>query len=139
MTKKVKYLYKQVERLSKLVRSRKPLVAKDNRESGMSMTWEYAMRNYVLRYNSEFLSRLAYWEITHCVLHELGHIKKKATGEIQSEYRAEKFAIKVIKEYYPSYYKAALNLMKRYVKHKRPIYREAFAKILCEEGEWKRI
>ena len=73
------------------------------------------------------------------VFHEIGHIKNNLPYEtdeekIESEYRAEKFSIKMMKKHYPSLYK---KLIKRLIKRqklfkytgKEDIYYKAFIRI----------
>ena len=77
--------------------------------------------------------------LTFLALHELGHIKLKALfrngGRVQAEYRAEMFALRKLKKYYPKMYRYHVTRMKldlkgnKYFTGEKAYYREAFNKI----------
>jgi len=92
---------------------------------------------YMIRYNTKmFSSRM---EILHVLLHELGHLfyDFRIVDEVYHEYHAELFALKTIKEFYPRYYKKAIQACLRDMNDRRQdqVHREAYQKVLKELGE----
>ena len=75
-------------------------------------TWStadnYHARGYVeLVYNPKKLSRWSIPLIINCVLHEIGHYKNNLSyntfkQQVRSEYKAERFAVSMMKKYYPT-------------------------------------
>jgi len=116
-------------------------VKKDNRLGRYSAHVQYyncdccAKPFYLFRYNEKELKDATKVEILMTILHEFGHIKLRHKGEtqrIQKEYSAEKYAMKMLKKYYPKKYKTALIYLAGYESHSDPVYRKAFTRLYKE-------
>ncbi len=72
-------------------------------------------RKPILKYNAKKLSRLSRAYLVFTVFHEIGHIRDKVpynteTQKVYAEYRAEKFALRMLKKHYPRLYRENLSL-----------------------------
>ncbi len=78
---------------------------------------------YNLIYNSKYLSGLPDYLVLSMALHEVGHLidtfKKYETIEDQakSEYRAERWSLDIIKEYYPDILGLVIDTKSRFCQH----------------------
>jgi len=136
---KTKFFIKLVCRFCGKMKIARPLLWKDNRlgKSYVASVLEGInldtnKRRQVMRYNERLISKMPILDIIHTVFHELGHIKTKGKTRIEKEYKAEKFALKAMKKYYPKYYKTALNYLKKACNFCDRIYATAFKKLLKE-------
>ena len=70
-----------------------------------------------IRYSPKHIPNCTKNQIITLALHEIGHIKAdtKYCRRWKREYKAEKFALKMIKKYLPTYYKEAIKDTKSYV------------------------
>lgn len=96
---------------------------------------------YVFRYNTKELKDATKVEILMTILHEFGHIKYRHNGDtdrIEKEYIAEKYAMQMIKKYYPKKYKQALRYLACYEEHNDRIYKIAFTKLHKELSKVKK-
>ena len=96
-------------------------ITRDNRYNSHLITEFFSDGDIKVRYNSRCLSRWSYPLILDGVFHELGHIiidlPYKTHGEqVESEFIAETFALKMMHKYYPhlvrdirAYYKRKLD------------------------------
>jgi len=137
--KKDKFFINSVIKLCGQLKINRPLLQKDNRLGKNYIASVCKGQNiktkkyrYIIRYNATMLKTTPKCDIIHAVLHELGHVKTTAKLTIDREYKAEKFAVKAIKKYYPQYYKSVLNYLQIVSKFKDKIYPKAFGKLLKE-------
>jgi len=86
-----------------------------------------------IKYNPEKLEKLNYVSVIVIAAHELGHHVKSRGSRTNREYLAEKFAIKMIKKYWPQHYKKALRFTKKTADKNLRWYTEAFTRVLEEE------
>jgi len=134
---KEKYFLQIIYELASKCRVKLPHAMKDNR---LNLAGVFKARDintkkivWVLKYNVRVIKKLKKWELIHIVLHELGHIKTQGhKSDTISEYKAEKFALKAIKKYYPQYTERVLQYLARFIGDKRKHYREAYEKLLAE-------
>lgn len=137
---KEKFFREQTHKFASKCRVKFPYIQKDDRLSLDTYAGVWKARNkntkeivWILKYNSKVIKKLKKWQIIHTVLHELGHIKTESTGgNGESEYKAEKFAINAIKKYHPEYLENVLCYLTNFIGDERPIYRDAFIKLLAE-------
>jgi hypothetical protein len=106
--------------------------------------WSYG-KNYIT-YNSKHLMNWNIDGLKYIIFHELGHLKyrlpyRNKKQKITSERNAEKFALRMLKKYYPTVYKRRLKHLKKelnatldYPKH-YDYYYEAFKTIPEYKGE----
>jgi len=84
----------------------------------------------ILKYNPTKLKTLQKWQLIYTALHELGHIKTIASNREDSEYKAEKFAHKAIRKYYPQYLERVIAYTQWVVENGHPIYRRAYKRVI---------
>jgi len=138
---KIKFFENQILELSGLLKIRIPYIKQDNRLGGYiasiceGVHIKTGYKTHFLTYNAKIINKLSKWMIIHSILHEFGHIKTNARVEWEREYKAEKFALKAIKKYFPKYYKRSVNYIKRYIGSDMKIYDKAFTKLLTDIGE----
>lgn len=115
-------------------------VSRDNRSDAPCFV-EWTHNNTIkVGYNTKILKDRPVFVILSDVLHEIGHIiQNLPVGTrahlVESEYQAERFALKTICYYYPRLYN---QLRKYYIKTNRleelrwsdPMYYEAFSRLL---------
>jgi hypothetical protein len=106
-----------------------------------NMSDSYHQRGYIeLVYNPRRLAKWPYYLLVCGALHELEHYKSSLPydtfeQQIQSEYKAEQFALNIMKKYYPIEYRQAVwhvknkNLNNNKWKKENPLYFQAFSKI----------
>lgn len=114
-------------------------VERDNRFNAHAVTFDYGKGDIKIVYNVKKLAKWNMAEIVCGVFHELGHVKnglKYDTDEqmIESEYQAERFALRMIKKHYPKYLKDVVLAAKKTLACKEwrdsfPIHYQAFSKI----------
>jgi len=105
---KIKLFGKKIYLFCDMFNVKRPFVVKpDNRFKKLTAQVLHYKHNktnnskYIILYNPRQISSLSNWEITYIVLHELGHIKTKSClNELESEYRAEKFAYNIIYKFF---------------------------------------
>ena len=134
---KEKYFQQIIYKFASKCKIKIPYIMKDNRLN-MVGVFEAKIKDtnepvWILKYNSKRVKKLKKWELIHIALHELGHIKTKSTDNISiAEYKAEKFALKAIKKYFPQYTERVLQYLTRFIGDKRKHYREAYERLLAE-------
>lgn len=133
---KEKFFIDVVNKLCGKLKILKPTIYRDNRlqtyvasVGGCSCL---ECQNMILRYNSKRIKRMDKWEIIYTALHELGHVKTDAKTREEREYKAEKFAHKAIKKYYPRYYRKVLRYTLWVAEHERGVYKRAYDRLLKE-------
>jgi len=92
-------------------------IRKDNRYDCHAAVVDYDVNPYLI-YNTKKLAKWPYCFIVCGVLHEIGHLindlpYKTEKEKIKSEYKAERFALDIMKEHYPKLYKEAIKECKR--------------------------
>jgi len=108
-------------------------------------TWSeadnYHTRGYIeMVYNPRKLARWSIPLIINCALHEIGHYKNNLPyntfkQKVKSEYKAERFAVSMMKKHYPTELKIVINHVKsRNLNNKKwmkewPIHTQAYLKI----------
>lgn len=119
---------------------KKPAVIKGDRrlrKYSASVTWyrhknNKKIRKYVFRFNPDKIVALVDWQIINLILHELGHVKySKNRNLFEAEYRAQNFALTIIRQYFPFYYSYILNYMSLYVEDS-DVYGKVYRKLLEE-------
>ena len=123
-------------------------ILKDNKMWFSAEVRKYYGKNYCW-YNSK---QLACWgnRLPHIIFHELGHFKNYIPStkceklKIKSEYLAEKFALKMLKKYYPKLYKQQLKRLPKKLKEikyewskNKQYYYEAYKQIPEYQGTIK--
>lgn len=101
-------------------------IARDNRMWFSARVKKYYGKHYCW-YNSK---HLAEWEtnMPHIIFHELGHLKnyipytKSIKKKVKSENIAEKFALQMLKKYYPKLYKKRLKRLPKKLKEIKSDY-----------------
>lgn len=93
----------------------------------------------VLKYHTRRLGQFVKCELINTVFHEIGHIINHLpydteAQQIESEYRAELFSIKMMKKHKPRLYKMLLQRMRQQqsmikLKKKDPLYYKAWIRI----------
>ena len=140
---KQKYFIETVCNLCGKLKVKRPLLKVDNRLGRYCASVTTCIHTktketrFIMRYNMKIIDKLDKWEITHLILHELGHIRTDAKTEEEREYKAEKFALKATKKYYPKQYKRTLRFIEWYVSDNKEVYRKAFKRLLLEANEGK--
>ncbi len=133
---KEKFFIDVVNKLCGKLKILKPNIYRDNRLKEYVASVESCSckecENVILRYNSKRIKSLDKWELIYTALHELGHIKTDAPTRVEREYKAEKFAHKAIKKYYPKYYRRVLRYTLWVTEHERGVYRRAYDRLLKE-------
>lgn len=144
---KINYFNKKLDELFKLTKMKQEIhVKQDNRLGDYIAHVELHIckgcdkEMYLFRYNAKEIKKASKIEIINTILHEFGHIKIKCgqnISRVENEYRAEKYAIKTIKKYYPQYYKQAVKNLKGYLRHVDKVYNKAFGRLykeLCKDS-----
>ena len=109
---------------------------KDNRiDCAAFVKCEY----YQIYYNTKRLNKIDNFNLKCIVFHEISHLSRKALyktkeEKILEEYKAEKFALKMLKKYYIKSYNTRISKKEvvgffEILKEKWPIHYEAFKKI----------
>lgn len=136
---KIKYFESQIIEICKNTRTMRPVLAKDNRLGNNYVAEVYSCihtksgrRKYFMRYNKKIIDKMPLPDIYHAICHELGHIRTSGNHRKEREYKAEKFALKVIKKYRPRYYKRAIAYVKSAQYFRDNIYAQAYAKLIKE-------
>ena len=114
-------------------------VIKDNRLDCCMALSEWDNKNICLQYHSRKLGQLEEFNLINQLLHEIGHFIHKLPyntekQQIESEYQAEKFSIRMMKKYYPKLYETMIKTMikresMKRLERKEPLYYEAYIKI----------
>jgi hypothetical protein len=100
-------------------------VIRDNRYSSHACIEIYdRSRTPVLKYNAKKLARWHDSYLVASVFHEIGHLiyngpYRTEKQKIYDEYRAEKFALKMLKKYYPRLYHQNIKGTKQTMKDKK--------------------
>lgn len=153
MTLNERLVLNLVERMEKKLHFPKDTftLKRDNRIRGFCITlYHYIDGNkevcYMITYNATKLNNKL--EILMGVLHEMGHARLDHLLTYQSlsveemEYQAERFALDVVKKYYPEYYLRAVDYLLKYIDGSDNLYARAFEKLYDErcgsENEKKR-
>jgi hypothetical protein len=101
----------------------------------------YHCKGYTeLVYNARKLAKWDYYLLVNCALHEIGHYKHNlpyntVKQQILSEYKAERFAVDMMKKYYPNELKKVIeyvktkNMNKKKWQKQYPIHYAAYLKI----------
>jgi len=121
-------------------------ISQDNRLKCICAVEDWNNKNICLKYNSRILNRRTNAEWIVDLFHEIGHLKHRlpySTEEeqIESEYQAEKFALKMTRKHYPTLYKEFIKKLKETptelvkMKKKDMLYYKAFLKI----EEYKKV
>ena len=99
-------------------RYRKPEIEirRDNRMECSAQLW-VSKEETILKYHSHRMGRQPVFIVVGDALHELGHyINGLPYGtfkeRVESEYRAERFSLNILKKYYPKYYRATVKRVK---------------------------
>jgi hypothetical protein len=141
---KIKYFINKFEEFKKKIKMKPDIhLQKDNRlNSKVASVDIYRYIDgrkelcYVLKYNTNQLKSVNKIQVLTIIGHELGHIKFKHLKSYRPleelEYEAEKFALDMIKKYYPKHYKSAVNSLKIYIGHSNKLYANAFEKLYKE-------
>jgi hypothetical protein len=84
------------------------IIIKDNRYNCYVALIETENGNYII-YNEQLLNNTTYFDRLRIVFHEIGHIINKGKyvtkeEKIEEEYKAERFALYMIKKNYPFYF-----------------------------------
>lgn len=89
-----------------------------------------------ISYHPERISLITYKQLLHIVAHEIGHIRASSGDRKRREYKAELFALKTVKKYYPKYFSVSFTkaMIKNPVNEK--YYRELFKKALKDFKNW---
>lgn len=131
-----KFFIDVINKLCGKLKIRKPDIQRDNRLQGyVASVQQCACKDcdeVILKYNSKRINALEKWEIIYTALHELGHVKTDAPTRVEREYKAEKFAHKAIKKYYPKYYRNILRYTLHVAECERGVYKKAYDKVLKE-------
>ena len=112
---------------------------------GCIETWlksdEHHEKGYMeLIYNPRKLAKWSTALLINAVLHELAHLKNQLPyntfeEQVKSEYKAERFAVTMMKRYYPNELKEVINFVKtknlnnKKWKDKWPVHTQAYLKI----------
>ena len=135
---KIKFFQDKVLELSGKLKIKRPYIRQDNRLGGYIASLESGVhvitekKHHFLTYNGKILKKLSKQMIIHSILHEFGHIKTDAKSIIEREYKAEKFALKAIKKYFPKYYNPSIKYIKQFINSGIKIYDKAFSKLVKE-------
>ena len=101
-------------------------------------SWEDGKRELV--YNSRRLRKWDKYLLINCCFHEIGHLKNDLPydteeEQVHSEYKAERYALTMMRKYYPKELKTVVHHVKtknmnksRWIK-KNPIHYQAYLKI----------
>jgi len=138
MQSKEKFFIDLVNKLCSKLKIKKPSIYADKLKAGYVACVQSCecnhCNNMILRYDAKRIKEMDNWELIYIVLHELGHLKTDGETRIEREYKAEKFAHKAIKKYYPKYYRKVLSYTLKVVDCERGTYRKAYDKVLKEMG-----
>lgn len=133
----IQYFLNKILEISKKTRTTSPVVRKDNRlgknyvaEVFSGIHTKTGRKTYFMRYNEKVIKNMSKPDMIHAVCHELGHIKTSGKNRKEREYRAERFALKIIKKYYPRHYSRAIAYVKKAQYFMDNVYSNAFKKIL---------
>jgi len=135
---KIKFFGKTTYKFCSNFKIKKPIFIKQDRrlKSTTAGIWlvnhkKNNRKGYCIKYNPEHISKIAYWKITYVILHELGHVKTKQSGnEFDNEYRAEKFAHDMIKKHFSLQYPRYCEYVDWYINYaKEDIYKKVFRKL----------
>ena len=135
---KIKFFGKNIYNFCGRFKIKKPFIVKPDKRYRTTTAEVLSGRNrktgkkgYIIKYNPKEISGLEYWKINYVVLHELGHVKTKQSGnEFDREYRAEKFAHDMIKKHFQPDYPKYCKYISWYIDFaKDDIYKKAFIKL----------
>jgi len=84
----------------------------------------------ILKYNPVKLKTLQKWQLIYTALHELGHIKCEKATKKDTEYKAERFAHKAIRKYYPQYLERVIAYTEWVAENGSKIYRDAYKRVI---------
>lgn len=97
-------------------------------------SYKEKIKKYRISYNPERLLKYSNKDIVMIAVHEVGHIRTFAYDRENSEYKAQLFALKNVKKYYPKYF--TLKFVKDTIKKNSNWYHKAFKRVL---KSWKKI
>ena len=122
----------------KLLKKKFPIHC-DNRFDAHLVTLDYGYNHIELVYNTKQLALWSWSMLILGIFHEIGHIKYRLpydsnNQKIKDEYLAEKYALRMLKKYYPQYLKSAIRYSKNVLNDKEwqerfPLHYQAFIKI----------
>ena len=114
-------------------------IKRDNRYKCHLVTEWYTDGSIMLKYNTRRLAWWSYEMIMGGVFHEIGHIVnnlpyKTEKQQILSEYKAERYCLRMIQKYYPSLFPILIKQSKKSLSNRRfqndyPIHYKAFSRI----------
>lgn len=97
-------------------------------------SYKEELGKYRISYNSERFNEYSNKSIVMIAVHEVGHIRTFASNREDCEYKAELFALKNVKKYYPKYF--SLKFTKDTIKQNKKWYTKAFKRTL---KTWKTL
>lgn len=119
----IQYFKKEVKYWAKRLNIRLDDVKMNKRMWYMAMASWGHNNNHIVYYQPRYFNHERKFYIMRLIFHELGHFKNKNfssqypydkfTNQMIAEYKAEIFALKCLKKYYPEYYRAFCRYIKR--------------------------
>jgi len=114
-------------------------VVRDNRHDSLAVTESYEDGQCRILYNVKKLARCPYSVIVSAVFHELGHVimdlpYDTEKQQIKSEFEAERFAVVMLKSFYPEFFEENKKRVLKRFKEKKwvkncPIHYKAYKMI----------
>lgn len=99
------------------------------RKYGAWCSYKPKLDRWTISYDLKTLNGFSDKEVVMLAVHEVGHIKTWHSSDRElCEYKAELFALRTVKKYYPKYF--TLNLTKAGIKRNRKWYGSAFRRVL---------
>jgi len=135
---KIKLFKQVIKKFSKKEKQDKIIVTEDKRlRNILAYASQIKIKNkkyWKIAFNAEAVSSADNWRIIHIALHEFGHIVTNAKTAVDREYRAEVYALTMIKKYYSSHYQECCEMDLKYVITQEVKYGIAFKKALKTLG-----
>lgn len=135
-SKNIKFFQDLIRETCDLLEVPSPVLLPDNKMTRY-LGYTYFNKKYdswVIKYSVKNINDLPDALIAQTAFHELGHALTYSKDATQREYLAERFAISLIKKYFPKFYIPAMMDCLQYICGKQGIYAKAFKKILKEEN-----
>ncbi len=133
-----KFFIKTIDKLTTKLKIHAPIIQSDKRIRRYVASVEMCSCEIdgvpqhcpILKYNPGKIKTLQKWQIIYTVLHELGHIKCADASREDSEYKAERFAHKAIRKYFPQYLERVMAYTQWVSENGQKIYRDAYKRVI---------
>lgn len=135
---KEKFFIKTIDKLSSKLKVHAPIIKSDKRikhyiaSVTMCRCKIDGVEHHcpILKYNPVKMKTLQKWQIIYTALHELGHIKCEKASQEDTEYKAERFAHRAIRKYFPQYLERVIAYTEWVTQFGSKIYRDAYSRVI---------